>query len=440
MMGRSHADGSLGTRAMLVLVAGVVTYLTLQSFIVRAPESLQAIVDAAFSYDRETLQHIVPAAVIVLLVRAGWGLDPRRAALLSFAGLFSLEIVQLFIEFRHARLGDVLAQVVGLAIGGRIPIRPIGRRMWRVVWVTLLVAWLGMLAAIGVRGQFGHTLGPMDPTFRLVVGDEYDGGRPWLGTVHAFAVATDGTDRVAFGPPPSDEPWIGAGTIPIDLQRAHGAWSSVDAVPSLNDALDAAASIEVRLEVTPDASIQDGPARIVTVSKGMSYRNLTIGQQDDALVVRIRTPRSGRNASSPQYVFSGVFVAGERRSLRVRTDGGSTSLWVDGSRRSEQFAYITPRDWLGLRRGPADAISVIAAFAPIGLAAGMVWALDRGPRRQWNGRRMWIAAAALPIAPLGLIWGVAAVLDRPVAWWLVASAVALSLAGAGVALLLKDRR
>lgn len=428
---------------MVVLVAGAVVYLTLRPFVLRMPGSFQAIVDAAVSYDRETLQHIVPAIVVVMLVRAGWGFGPGRAAIFSFAGLFALECVQLFIEHRHARMGDLLAQGVGLAVGARLPILPISALAWRSAWAVTLLAWVAMVITVGVRGQFGHTLGPMDTTFRLVVADEYGGGRPWRGDVRGFSIETDAATEpiVAFGPPPGDgDTWLGEGTTPIALTPAHAGWSSVDPVPALCRALDDALAITVRLDITSASIDQDGPARILTVSKGLSWRNLTIGQAGDALVLRIRTPRSGPNAASPQFVFHGIFAEGRPRAIRLWTDGGSARLWVDDRLVGEQFSYITPRDWLGLKPGPAEAAGVVALFAPIGLALGMLWAGGRPRRSRQNARRVWIAGALVPIVILGAIWGTSVVLNRPVAWWLLPGSVGAAFLGVAVAGWLKERR
>ncbi|MEL6796889.1 MAG: hypothetical protein AAFO89_08705, partial [Planctomycetota bacterium] len=47
-------------RIACVLAFGVVAYLTLKPFVTRMPVSIQELLGAAFTYDRETLQHVVP--------------------------------------------------------------------------------------------------------------------------------------------------------------------------------------------------------------------------------------------------------------------------------------------------------------------------------------------------------------------------------------------
>ncbi len=61
-------------------------------------------------------------------------------------------------------------------------------------------------------------------------------------------------------------------------------------------------SHEITLEVlieTADLD-QDGPARILTFSQDGNLRNFTLGQSGAALVLRLRTPETGENGSSPE--------------------------------------------------------------------------------------------------------------------------------------------
>lgn len=411
-------------RAACVLLIGVVMYLTLLPFGLGVPEAA-GLLERLLTFDAATSMHVAPAFMIAMLLRIGWGLSPGRAAVVALVGFVSLEAAQVFIEGRHARAGDVVAQCVGLLLAGRLAPRAIGRRAWRAVWVLVLAAWAVCAASAGVRGQLGHTLGPMDASFRLVVGDEHGGGRAWLGEVHGLSIAA-GARRssaevlVEIGPVPTGGEWVGSGATPVVLSRADGGWSSVKPVPGLCAALDEARVIRVDLDVTPALAEQFGPARIVSVSKGMMLRNLTLGQEGDALVCRVRTPRTGKNASSPAFVFPGVFAGGERARLTVWTDGGSAELSVDGRLTRRLESYVVPRDWLGLDPGLGDLVGPIALFAPIGLAAGMILAA---------GRASWIVAVGLPIAIVALIWGTAIVLHRPMSFWLLPASIVLSIGG-----------
>lgn len=436
------AGAAAHARIACALAFGVVAYLTLKPFVTRMPVSIQELLGAAFTYDRETLQHVVPAAVLTLLVQAGWGVRRIPAAVLVLAALCVLEVTQLFLEYRHGRLGDVAAQIIGVTLGAALPVPAVTVRAWRRVWMVLLVGWGALSITLGIRAQFGHTLGPMGTGYRLVVGDEHEGGRPWLGQVHGFAIQTDVSPEpvVEFGPPPTDGPWSSRAGLSIDLHRAHAGWSSLEDVSALCDALDDGTMIDVTIDATPFQTRQLGPARLVTVSEGMSNRNLTIGQEGDALVLRVRTRTSGLNAARPQFVFPGVFRSLERTSLHVRTDGGSAELWVGGVRVARHVSFKTPRDWLRLAPILGDAAGVIALFMPLGVAMAALGITGIPSRRSALGPAVWIAAAAVPIVILAVIWTTSLMLDRPVSWPLLPSAVGASIVGVAVVMMLRGQR
>ncbi|MEL6797707.1 MAG: hypothetical protein AAFO89_12905, partial [Planctomycetota bacterium] len=358
------------------------------------------------------------------------------------AALCVLEVTQLFLEYRHGRLGDVATQIIGVTLGAALPVPAVTVRVWRRFWMVLLVGWGALSITLGVRAQFGHTLGPMGTGHRLVVGDEHEGGRPWLGEVHGFAIHTDVSPEpvVEFGPPPTDGPWSSRAGLSIDLYRAHAGWSSLEHVSMLCDALDDGTVIDVTIDATPFETRQSGPARLVTVSEGMSNRNLTIGQQGDSLVLRVRTRESGLNAARPQFVFPGVFRSGERTSLRVRTDGGSAGLWVSDAQVAWHVSSTTPRDWLRLAPILGDAAGVILLFTPLGVAIAALGMSGITGRRSALGPAVWIAAAAVPIVILAVIWTTSLTLDRPVSWPLLPSAAGASIAGVAIAASLRGRR
>lgn len=55
--------------------------------------------------------------------------------------------------------------------------------------------------------------------------------------------------------------------------------------------------------ITPDHAESRGPARIVTFSTDNSSRNVTLGQEGQNLILRLRTPQTGRNAFNPEVTL-----------------------------------------------------------------------------------------------------------------------------------------
>lgn len=66
--------------------------------------------------------------------------------------------------------------------------------------------------------------------------------------------------------------------------------------------------LSVEATISPSKENQTGPARIVTFSTDVNQRDFTLGQEGDKLIVRIRTPQTGRNGVG--NTETGIPVAG----------------------------------------------------------------------------------------------------------------------------------
>jgi VanZ family protein len=90
-------------------------------------------------------------------------------------------------------------------------------------------------------------------------------------------------------------------------------------------------TIEVYIAV--DDIGQIGPARIITYSLNTYQRNFTLGQENDSLILRLRTTESDENGVYPHFRANKVFEAGKKQHLTVTYDGMSEKLYVDGKLR-----------------------------------------------------------------------------------------------------------
>ena len=102
---------------------------------------------------------------------------------------------------------------------------------------------------------------------------------------------------------------------------------STVAPPWLTDAIKAN-KLEIELTVDAASARQGGPARILTLSRDINCRNLTIGQEGRDLVIRLRTPNTDDNGMPP-ITISDVF--GQSGWVTIRMDIGSERLtiWID---------------------------------------------------------------------------------------------------------------
>jgi hypothetical protein len=87
--------------------------------------------------------------------------------------------------------------------------------------------------------------------------------------------------------------------------------------------------LEVSLRMRPLDSSQTGPARILTVSKDQWHRNLTLGQEADRLVLRLRTPKTDANGEPAQHIL-GVFADKRWVALTVTIVPGQMRVAIDG--------------------------------------------------------------------------------------------------------------
>ena len=202
--------------------------------------------------------------------------------------------------------------------------------------------------------------------------------------------------------------------------------------------------LDLTLRVRPFSSDQTGPARIFTLSADPYYRDLTIGQQGENLVLRLRTPETDLNGTRandlPFAELPGVFrtpaawveihlaiepgrlrfsavapESGHRIGLETTLAAEPFSDWDPSYRLALGGELTNERSWLGeiqqaLVRTDGNAIDYAA---PDGRGD-----LEASPARFWYARQYFTLVpfrdVSLPDAvlnvvgyvPLGLLFGV----------------------------------
>lgn len=94
-----------------------------------------------------------------------------------------------------------------------------------------------------------------------------------------------------------------------------------------------AKGLTIEVYLTVDDIEQFGPARIVTYSLDPYQRNFTLGQENDSLILRLRTTNSDLNGIYPHFRADKVFEPGKKQHIIVVYDGKSEKLYVDGKLR-----------------------------------------------------------------------------------------------------------
>ena len=407
---RTHAGDA---RVALTLLALAVVFVTLYPFgFVRTGEVYLSHLKNALRdpFDLYLPVHALPAMLAVWLLSASRAWKSRWVpAGLVCVFLIALELVQAGVSHRHARVGDVAIQWIGAGLG--VWLGPVAAKVGtglmrarRPFWTLVILGWTALACVVVVRGQMGHRIEGWEE-FPFMLGNEYDGQRPWSGVIHSAGIYAgmidqSQADALQATPIAQDENLAlraqlapsmiydlaqgptSLGSISFDLRTKDVVYSErgleLDEgkyaqgqrpASEIMQAISEAGGATIEVECTPTLSEQFGPARIVTLSKGLDYRNITLAQEGSAAVLRVRTKRAGPNGSDIPIEWPGVFEAGKRLHLVVTTAGGRSRLWVDGVDRGERESISRLGDWLKVRSAGKSWIAGVVLYLPIGLIA-----------------------------------------------------------------------
>ena len=120
----------------------------------------------------------------------------------------------------------------------------------------------------------------------------------------------------------------------IDL-ASNAIISSDSAATKLHESFLSAPGLTLETWIATADLEQNGPARIVTYSLDKALRNFTLGQEDDALVLRLRTTKTDLNGKRPHAVIGDVFTGRDPMHLVVTCDHVTTRVFADGILRGQ---------------------------------------------------------------------------------------------------------
>ena len=265
-----------------------------------------------------------------------------------------LETAQLFLPARAPSVADVVANGLGALLGVclyRAWAMGVGRALRR--YVTPLNLLLGLnvyailAASLTVYLYRSVRLSNWDTSFPLVVGNEAVGRRQWSGQVkwigftwpldsyHAsgeYQFTGEAPFEFVYAPEVNLPPltWREGPATPRGEQGVTigpGEWLATEtAFNTFSTAVSKGNRFAITVSAATADPTQGGPARIVSISADAERRNVTLGQEKDALIIRLRTPAGGENGQKPELLVPGVFTDGRMRLITVRYD--APMLWV----------------------------------------------------------------------------------------------------------------
>jgi glycopeptide antibiotics resistance protein len=289
-----------------------------------------------------------------------------------------MEISQLFLSIRSPSILDLLMNGFGGFLGAillyfrstflaKISLLRNHLRescLTREKIIFMAIGYIGLLIFLVLSIQRTNNFSNWDQSFSLIVGNEMTGDRPWHGEISHLYIANQSLpesdvyqilDRHYFRD--SIDIWVSryelsSGTKFPDKNGYlpdlvwHDSNSKMEAnemlsidqkswllteepATKLNHAIKQSSQFSLLLTIATNDYQQSGPARIVSLSKDLFQRNLTIGQDQDRLIVRLRTPWSGIEAKNPEFAFPGVFNDSHLHRLLITFDHAKLKLYVD---------------------------------------------------------------------------------------------------------------
>ncbi len=272
--------------------------------------------------------------------------------------LFSaaLEGAQFFLPERVPSLADVIANGLGALLGAALFngwAMGVGRALERAVTRRNVLIGLALyaLGAALLTAYLSRSvrLDNWDTSFPLVVGNEAVGKRQWSGRlteVQLMAGLPDSPDAVARYDFAGAAPFAdasGAGAPPLAWREGPaspqdgegvtvgpGEWLATEAAfAGFSEAARRADAFTIHAALATADPAQRGPARIISISADAEHRNVTLGQEKGALIIRLRTPAGGENGQKPEILVPGVFADGQMRAIIVSYDAPLLRVSID---------------------------------------------------------------------------------------------------------------
>ncbi len=305
-----------------------------------------------------------------------------RVFILALGLSLTLEAGQVFQRARIISPIDVALNVGG-ALAGALLVkngRDALRRLSNSGLNPALITLCGVLLATGVFAWLQYefaSLGGWSGEYTLQIGNEATGDRPWCGEIRDMRIQAGDRlwtqDSFSLVKRPlrlpggvsrcSDDYWLQTTSPPSKLARA----------------VRQSGRIRLSLSAQPGIRDQHGPARIVSMSSDPGNRNITVAQEGEDVIVRIRRRWAGANGDRPFYRIYGVLSI--EHPIDILVDAGSDFTLIEAANQSltdrhdiaGQWWYLLVHsyEWReGIQELPLAFAFWLALLGPVGLVAG----------------------------------------------------------------------
>lgn len=235
---------------------------------------------------------------------------------------------------------------------------------------VFFIGYIFLAFLISIPWQGITDLNSWDKNFHLVLGNEGTGDRPWKGYISQLyisdrAISPQEVKQVLIndnyfqrqkdslvadyqltkiqnnyqdktGNLP-DLVWEGEKAIEaqnilkeeeVPLNSVHWLKTKIPAT-TLSQKISKTSEFTISTNITTAEIQQSGPARIISLSADAQHRNFTLGQQEENLEFRVRTPLTGSNASDLKLKVPGVFIAEKSHHIVITYRKATLEIYID---------------------------------------------------------------------------------------------------------------
>lgn len=295
-----------------------------------------------------------------------------------------VECLQLYLPERTSTVSDILANTFGGLLGGITALfvgtqylakrKLSARRSKQTLLPFTFISITLVFICLSTWLQSYSRLNTWQPNYYLTIGNEVNAVRPWSGTIKYLAfsdrnISAKQVEIILAASPTTicqqansilSNSWIGCynfvasednnpqnkNNLPklnrqgINNKQISGGQVTADSwlksdTPSkiINQKISQSSQFTLVTEVATANTQQENAARIISLSASESLRNLTLAQQQNNLVIRLRNSITGNNGSRPQIAIPHVFSDSKFKKIIVTYDGTKLSTYINRSER-----------------------------------------------------------------------------------------------------------
>ena len=311
---------------------------------------------------------LLSSSLFCLLMKKSKSSHITLYALALFLFPFFLELLQLFIPLRKVNISDIAFSEIGiiygfLAVNCRFlkknsplfifELIKAGLIHYKFFFLIFLFFYVFITPLLFIKFRVFNELAMWNTNYTLLIGNEKDNSRPWSGMVRELSISNqsfslDQVDRWLKNLRVNSELWLGVyrfnpqsstygeqkGTLPelkekLTDNTLYSSYESAEPVSQLIENIRKTNQFTIGISLTSLSKYQTGPARIASISNGKYHRNITLGQSNTDLVIRLRTPISGFNGARPEYVIPGVFADSLTHNIVASYSSPHLKIYVD---------------------------------------------------------------------------------------------------------------